>query len=388
MTDETKQIKINLGTWLETKNKEDKSNKVTSISDSSTDAQYPSAKCVNDELAGKADLSDLATVATTGDYDDLTNKPSIPTATSDLVNDGEDGTHPFLTEHQDITGKEDTSNKVTSITASSTDNQYPSAKCVYDELEDKADADDIPTKTSDLTNDGDGTNPFLTQHQDISGKEDKSSKVTSWSGTPSNGNYPSEKLVKDSLDEKADTNSLATVATTGDYDDLTNKPTIPTVVDTIEDSNMNPVTSNAVNDGLALKANTGHTHTASELIDTTAHTNINTAANATQAAINTAIDNLIGSLLTIELIKIDTAGQDGKPATTASADTMNKLYLTKPTSGKEDNYAEFITVRSGNEGSYTYDWEKIGDVSLDLAGYVQRSDVSLTLSGDELILTV
>lgn len=28
---------------------------------------------------------------------------------------------------------------------------------------------EIPTKTSDLTNDGDGTNPFLTQHQDLSG---------------------------------------------------------------------------------------------------------------------------------------------------------------------------------------------------------------------------
>jgi len=31
----------------------------------------------------------------------------------------------------------------------------------------------VPTKTSDLTNDGDGTNAFLTQHQDISGKQDK-----------------------------------------------------------------------------------------------------------------------------------------------------------------------------------------------------------------------
>lgn len=37
-----------------------------------------------------------------------------------------------LTSHQDISGKEDKSNKVTSISASSTDTQYPSAKCVYD----------------------------------------------------------------------------------------------------------------------------------------------------------------------------------------------------------------------------------------------------------------
>ena len=31
-----------------------------------------------------------------------------------------------------VYGKEDTSNKVTSISTSSTDAQYPSAKCVYD----------------------------------------------------------------------------------------------------------------------------------------------------------------------------------------------------------------------------------------------------------------
>lgn len=40
----------------------------------------------------------------------------------------------------DLTGYEQTSNKVTSISSSSTDTQYPSAKCVYDELVDKQDA--------------------------------------------------------------------------------------------------------------------------------------------------------------------------------------------------------------------------------------------------------
>ena len=37
-------------------------------------------------------------------------------------------------------------------------------------LDGKADDSDIPTKTSDLTNDGDGTNPFLTQHQSLASK--------------------------------------------------------------------------------------------------------------------------------------------------------------------------------------------------------------------------
>lgn len=33
---------------------------------------------------------------------------------------------------QDVSGKEDKSNKVTSLSSSSTDTEYPSAKCVYD----------------------------------------------------------------------------------------------------------------------------------------------------------------------------------------------------------------------------------------------------------------
>lgn len=37
-----------------------------------------------------------------------------------------------ITNHQDISGKEDKSNKVTSISSSSTDTEYPSAKAVYD----------------------------------------------------------------------------------------------------------------------------------------------------------------------------------------------------------------------------------------------------------------
>lgn len=42
---------------------------------------------IDDELSAKANTSSLASVATSGDYDDLIDKPSIPTKTSDLVND-------------------------------------------------------------------------------------------------------------------------------------------------------------------------------------------------------------------------------------------------------------------------------------------------------------
>ena len=47
------------------------------------------ASTVTTALAAKANSADLATVATSGDYNDLSNKPSIPTKTSDLTNDSD-----------------------------------------------------------------------------------------------------------------------------------------------------------------------------------------------------------------------------------------------------------------------------------------------------------
>ena len=61
---------------------------------------------------------DTTTYSTfSGSYNDLSNKPTIPTKISDLTNDS---------------NFEVNTNKVTSINSSSTDTQYPSAKCVYD----------------------------------------------------------------------------------------------------------------------------------------------------------------------------------------------------------------------------------------------------------------
>lgn len=109
----------------------------------------------------------LATVATSGNYDDLSNKPTIPSAVTETTVSGwgftkNTGTvisvndvspvngnvalsiptvptnisaftndSGYITSSA-LTGYEQTSNKVTSISSSSTDTQYPSAKCVYD----------------------------------------------------------------------------------------------------------------------------------------------------------------------------------------------------------------------------------------------------------------
>jgi len=52
-----------------------------------TDADIPSDVSAFTNDAGYLTSSDVASVAISGNYNDLTNKPTIPTATSDLVND-------------------------------------------------------------------------------------------------------------------------------------------------------------------------------------------------------------------------------------------------------------------------------------------------------------
>ena len=84
------------------------------------------ASTVTTALAAKADSADLATVATSGSYNDLDDKPTIPTNTSDLTNDSD-----FVV----------SSNLATVATSGD-----------YDDLSNKP---SIPTKTSDLTNDSD-----------------------------------------------------------------------------------------------------------------------------------------------------------------------------------------------------------------------------------------
>ena len=111
----------------------------TEINDSVTSDRLTwSSEKIDDELDLKADTADLAEVATSGSYNDLSNKPSIPTKTSDLTNDSG-----FITSAQ-VPTIDDT------VVAS--DKVWSSFK-TSGELANKANASDIPTKTSDLTND-------------------------------------------------------------------------------------------------------------------------------------------------------------------------------------------------------------------------------------------
>lgn len=122
-------------------------------------------------------------------------------------------------------------------------------------------------------------------------KIETSAIATSFSSTTSDSKVPSEKLTKNTLDNKVDkvtgkglstndfTNSykntidgLSTVATTGDYDDLTDKPSIPSSSSDLSDgSNIVKKSSTSgllKNDGTVMASGTGssnwavgnHTH--------------------------------------------------------------------------------------------------------------------------------
>ena len=98
----------------------------TPTENTTTSKQIDTVGARNTALSSYVLHSSLATVATSGSYNDLTNKPTIPTDTSDLTNGAG-----YITSSA-LSGYQTTSNLVTSISSSSTNTQYPSAKCVYD----------------------------------------------------------------------------------------------------------------------------------------------------------------------------------------------------------------------------------------------------------------
>ncbi len=224
-------------------------------------------------LSAKANSASLATVATSGSYNDLSNKPTIPSikrrtggsTTSDVsllyvAGDGTTTTPMALKTHGDShTGS------FSYVNINEPTNNITEAYVggyVWDEYEDwwskknevrlalYSDIPAVPTKTSDLTNDS----GFLTSVAwgDVTGKptfatvatsgsyNDLSNKPTipaaqvnsDWnasSGVAQILNKPSLATVATTgaYSDLTGTPSLATVATSGSYSDLSNKPSIP-----------------------------------------------------------------------------------------------------------------------------------------------------------------
>ena len=207
-------------------------------------------KVIKTALDGKADsshthvasdiTSGLASVATSGSYADLNNKPSIPSKTSDLTNDSG-----FITsvDWSDVNNKPNiptVNNATLTIQRNGATVKTFTANASANVTADIT----VPTKTSDLTNDSNfvastdlASVATSGSYADLSNKPTIPVIDSALSSTSTNGLQ--NKVIKTALDGKANsththsasdiTSGLATVATSGSYNDLSNKPTIPTV---------------------------------------------------------------------------------------------------------------------------------------------------------------
>ena len=66
---------------------------------------------------------------------------------------------------------------------------------------------------------------------------------------------------------------------------------------------------------------------------------------------------------------------------TASADTMNKIYLVPSTNPQQKNVKdEFITIAVTDQGTTTYSWEQIGSTEIDLSGYSTTEQMNAAIA--------
>ena len=140
----------------------------------------------------------LATVATSGDYDDLSNKPTIPTVPTNVSAFTNDAAYLNYTGAAQLFYDKTSADQLLALKANSADLATVATSGDYDDLSNK------PTNVSDFTNDS----GYLNYTGAAQLFYDKTS---------------ADQL----LALKANSADLATVATSGSYNDLSNKPTIP-----------------------------------------------------------------------------------------------------------------------------------------------------------------
>ena len=102
------------------------------------------------------------------------------------------------------------------------------------------------------------------------------------------------------------------------------------------------------------------------------------------ATVKSYVDSQVGQIHNFDVV-IDTAGTSAGPSVAASADTMYKIYLVPSDDAAAGSYIEYITIRSGVEGAYTYAWEAIGNTKVSLSGYVPTTTTIATIALDHNI---
>lgn len=228
-------------------------------------------------IIDKVNYPDRVTVKSSGgggsatDFDQLTNRPAynsttmtsatnipkVPTKTSDLTNDGEDGTSTYVEtdglatvatsgNYNDLSNKptiptvnnatltiQKNSSNVATFTANASSNVTANISVPTDtsDLTNGAGyitSSSLPTKTSDLTNNGSDNTSVYVEADELATVA-TSGNYSDLNGKPTipaaqvNSDWDAASGVAQILNKP----SLSTVATSGSYDDLTNKPSIP-----------------------------------------------------------------------------------------------------------------------------------------------------------------
>lgn len=234
---------------------------------------------------------DLATVATSGSYNDLTDKPAVMTGLVEMSYGEANAWAKFLTAYQ---AKQIVYCRASSNANPGTGSQTRKAFMAYvDNAENPTNVEfqyvrSVGTKTAAqpvdqvfvYTLDGRNGGTWTVQTRNMAPKLAQGTNTTV---SYSNGTYTisatqptvptkTSDLANDGSDGTStyvEANELATVATTGDYDDLTNKPTIPTVNNatlTIQKNSTNVATFTA-NAASNVTANISVPTTVAELSD-------------------------------------------------------------------------------------------------------------------------
>lgn len=123
------------------------------------------------------------------------------------------------------------------------------------------------------------------------------------------------------------------------------------------------IIQNIINNEYITEINEAATYEVSETIDSSStHQTL-----PTSKAVYDYVDSMIETIPEFDVVVVS------GDLPTASADTFHKIYLQNASSPASPNlYKEWITIRSGSEGAYTYTWELIGDTSMSLDGYAQE----------------
>ena len=286
---------------------EETKNKVTTVraTASATDTAYPSEKAVATALAGKADSADIPTVnnatltiqkngSNVGTFTANAASPStinitVPTTTSQLTNNSG------------------------FITADDLPEDYVLTAATSDKLGGVKSGGDITVATDGTVTVNSATNADKATTATNATNATKASQDAS--GNVITTTYATKTELSTGLADKANVDDLATVATSGSYNDLTNKPTIPTVDSALSSTSTNPVQNKVINTALAGKLSTSGT-AAKATADANGNNIVNTYATKTElGTVESAVETAQSSA-------------DAKVAKAQGSTNANKVLIT------------------------------------------------------------